>query len=65
MASRGRRLLAVINYFRTFPVYLCVLASKQKQLIKEDVARWNEIDGVNLGLFEFSLVNLFLALNYI
>lgn len=47
----GRRLFAVINYPRTFLIYLCVLCSKQKQLILEDIARWNEIDRVTLGLF--------------
>ena len=52
MPSRAKRLFAAINYLRTFPVFLCVLFSKQKQLIKEDVKRWNEIDGVNLNLFE-------------
>ena len=52
MPSKGRRLLAIINYLRTFPVYICVLFSKQKALIKEDIARWNEIDGVNFGFFE-------------
>ena len=52
MPSTGKRLFAVINYLRTLPVYLCVLCSKQKDLIKADVARWNEIDQVNFGLFE-------------
>ena len=52
MPSRGKRLLAIINYWRTLPVYLCVLASRQKHLIKADVARWNQIDGVGFGLFE-------------
>lgn len=52
MPSRGKRILAVFNYFRTLPVYLCVICSKQKQLIKEDVARWNQINGINFGLFE-------------
>ena len=52
MPSKSKRLFAVINYLRTFPVYLCVMFSKQKHLIKEDIARWNEIDQVNLGFFE-------------
>ena len=47
-----KRLFAVLNYPRTFLVYLCVLCSKHKHLIKMDVARWNQIDGVNLGLFQ-------------
>lgn len=45
-------MLSVINYPRTLPVYLCVMSSKQKQLIKEDIARWNEIDQINFGLFK-------------
>lgn len=52
MASRSRRLLAVINYPRTLPVYVCALCSKQRQLIEEDVARWNEIDQISFGFFE-------------
>lgn len=52
MPSTGRRLLAIINYVRTLPVYLCVLCSKQKNLIKMDIARWNEIDQVNFNMFE-------------
>ena len=52
MASRGKRLLAVINYPRTFFVYLCVLTSRQKRLIEMDVKRWREIDGTNMGFFE-------------
>lgn len=52
MPGTGRRMLAIINYPRTLPVYLCALCSKQKHLIKEDIARWNEIDQVNFGLFE-------------
>ena len=52
MPSIGRRLLAVINYPRTLPVYLCAMCSKQKHLIKADVARWNEIDRIPFNLFE-------------
>jgi serine O-acetyltransferase len=52
MPSKVKRLLAVINYFRTLPVYLCVLCSRQKNLIKMDVARWNEIDQVEFNMFE-------------
>ncbi len=52
MSDMGKRLLAVVNYPRTFFVFLCVLASKQKHLIKMDVARWNEINQINFGLFE-------------
>ncbi len=52
MPSKGKRLLAIINYARTLPVYLCMLCSKQKNLIKMDIARWNEIDQVNFNMFE-------------
>ena len=52
MENKGKRLLAIINYFRTFPVFLCVLSSKQKHLIKKDVERWNQINQINFGLFE-------------
>lgn len=52
MPSLSRRLLAVINYPRTLPVFLSTLFSKQKDLIKADIARWNEIDQVNLSFFE-------------
>lgn len=52
MASKGKRLLASLNFLRTFPVFLCVIFSKQKRLIKEDVARWNQIDQINFGFFE-------------
>lgn len=47
-----KKILACFNYPRTLPVYLCVLCSKQKQLIKEDIARWNQIDGEKMGLFK-------------
>ena len=52
MVSKGKRLLAVINYPRTFPVYLCALCSPQRHLIKMDVARWKEIDRINMGFFQ-------------
>ena len=52
MAGTAKRMLAVINYPRTLPVYLCALCSKHKKLIKMDVARWNQIDGISFGMFE-------------
>ena len=52
MSSKFKRVLAAFNYPRTLPVYLCVLCSKQKKLIKADVARWNEIDGISYGFFK-------------
>ena len=52
MPGIGKRLLAVINYPRTLPVYLCALCSKHKHLIKKDIDRWNSIDRINFNLFE-------------
>lgn len=52
MESRFKKVLAIINYPRTFLVYLCVLCSPQKHLIKMDVKRWSEIDQSNMGFFE-------------
>ena len=52
MISMKKRLLAVVNYPRTLPVFLCVLCSKHKNLIKMDIARWNEIDRINFNMFE-------------
>ena len=52
MQSRAKRLFAIINYFRTLLVYLCVLCSKQKKLIEMDIARWNEIDQIKFNMFE-------------
>ena len=45
-------LLSVFNFPRTLPVYLCIKCSKQRQLIEADVARWNEVEGINFGLFK-------------
>ena len=50
--SKIKNLLAVFNYPRTLPVYLCALCSKQRNLIKADVARWNKIDGTSYGFFK-------------
>lgn len=47
-----KRLLASVNYLRTLPVYLCVLCSKHKALVLQDVKRWNEIHNLTLNLFE-------------
>lgn len=52
MQSTAKRLLAIVNYWRTLPVYLCVLFSKQKKLIKMDIARWNEINQIKFNMFE-------------
>lgn len=51
MSSKIKSLLAVLNYPRTLPVYLCVCCSKQKKLIKMDIARWNQINGEHRSLF--------------
>lgn len=52
MSDVNRKLLAMINYPRTFPVYLCALCSKQRKLIEMDIARWNEVDGIKMGMFQ-------------
>lgn len=52
MPGTLKRLLAIINYWRTFPVYLCVLFSKHIDLIKKDVTRWNEINQIKFNMFE-------------
>ena len=52
MPGTAKRLLAIINYWRTLVVYLCVLSSKQKNLIEMDVARWNEINQIKFNMFE-------------
>lgn len=52
MVTRAKKVFAIINYPRTFVVYLCALCSPQKKLIKEDISRWNEINGVKMGLFQ-------------
>ena len=49
--NKIKRIFAVRNYWRTLPVYLCVLCSKQKKLVKQDISRWNEINGARQGLF--------------
>ena len=52
MVSKSKRVFAVVNYFRTLPVFLCVLSSRQKHLIKKDIVRWNQINGIDFSLFE-------------
>ena len=52
MSIRIKRVFAALNYWRMFPVYLCVLCSKQKHLIKMDIARWNDINQLHLSFFE-------------
>lgn len=52
MVTRSKRLFSIINYPRTFLVYLCVLGSRQKHLIEMDVKRWSEINGINFGFFK-------------
>lgn len=50
--ERIKRWLALFNYPRTLPVYLCARLSKQRDLIQADIARWNEIDKIHFGFFE-------------
>lgn len=52
MADSYKRVLAVLNFPRTIPVYLCMKCSKQKKLIEMDIARWKSIDHINYGFFE-------------
>ena len=52
MPGRFKRILAVVNYPRTLPVYLCAMCSKHKKLIEMDIARWNEIDQIHFNMFE-------------
>ena len=52
MQSTLKRILASVNYWRTLPVYLCVLCSKQKNLVRMDVTRWNDINQLKFNLFE-------------
>lgn len=52
MPNAVKRLLAMINYPRTLPVFLCALCSKHKKRIQMDVARWNEIDQIPFNFFE-------------
>ena len=52
MSTLMKRFLAVINYPRTFIVFLCVLFSKQKHLIKKDIDRWNQITQMHFSFFE-------------
>lgn len=51
MSDKIKTLAAVLNYPRTLPVYLCVLASKQRKLIEADVVRWDKINGRSYNLF--------------
>ncbi len=52
MSDSYKRVLAVLNFPRTLPVYLCMKCSKQKELIKKDIDRWNAVDKINFGMFE-------------
>ena len=52
MSNKFKSFLAVLNYPRTLPVYLCALCSKQRKLIEMDIVRWNKIDGKSLSFFK-------------
>ena len=52
MSNKFKSIIAILNYPRTLPVYLCALCSKQRKLIEMDVERWNKIDGTSLGFFK-------------
>ena len=59
MKERNKKILAMINYPRTFFVYLCVLSSSQKDLIKKDLKRWCDIHGETMG--NFQAINWFMS----
>ncbi len=46
-----KRLLATRNIFRTIPVYVCVLMSPHKRLIKMDIERYCQLKSFQGGLF--------------
>ena len=52
MEKQIKKIFAILNYPRTFLVYLCVISSKQKNLIVKDVERWCHIDNTNMSLFK-------------
>ncbi len=52
MSNLAKKLLEIINYPRTLPVYFCVLCSPQRRLIEMDVDRWKKIDGMKMGFFQ-------------
>lgn len=61
MGNKIKAVIAMLNYPRTLPVYLCALCSKQKKLIQMDIERWNKIDGKSRGLFKS--LNWYLTFN--
>lgn len=59
--SKLRLLYTFLNYIRTFPVYLCILASPHRKLIEMDFARWwqilsSEMDPVSVK-YRFTALN--------
>lgn len=58
---RIKRLLAIRNYIRTFPVYLCVLTSPQKHLVEKDIAVWCAVTNQHSSFFHS--LNWFLTNN--
>ena len=52
MGNMVKKLVEILNYPRTLPVYLCILCSKQRPLIEMDVTRWCEIDCLQFGFFQ-------------
>ena len=46
-----KKILAIRNFLRTFPVFLCVLASPHKKLVKMDLKRYCEITDFQGNLF--------------
>lgn len=58
-----KKIIFILNYLRTFPVYLAYLASPQKELIKKDMDRWNDVlsDRVKPDTSYFKLLNRLLT----
>ena len=57
--QRLKRIFAFRNYLRTLPVYLCVITSRQRDLIRTDLVRWQKIHRFDGGLF--TALNWFLT----
>lgn len=55
-----KRFFYVFNYWRTFPVWLFAICSKQKKLIDMDLARFKSI-GIHKCKYRFTTLNYFLS----
>ena len=59
-AEKIKEQIFKLNYIRTLPVYWCVLASQQRNLIERDLERWMKQDGRTEKRM-FSALNWFLS----